>query len=358
MSALAGSTSIADMVVSTLSMLDKRKWTDLSSDLRRFTFSDQLLDEKKRKYSDGITLTTNITYRNNGQAAFVSLGQLDDYNFVDVAASGTLPWKYAKWDYAYDERLIAQNSGESQILDYVKIQRNAGLMSNMELFEASFWIGSPVAGDNESPCSINSHIVWNATESTEGVPTGGNATGSTAGFILDSTDTRWNTKWKNFSFTYANPTIPDLVSDIRNGMEFSDFYSPSKIEGVPTNTRPERGLYCNYATMAPLEVLADNRNQNLGSDLATHDGDVFIRKIPVKSVPKLAGRTTSMPFYGINWNEIYPCYLEGWYMKMGALRRAPLQYNMITQRADTQYNVRAVNRRGSFIVAKSDPVLS
>ncbi len=358
MSALAGSTSIADMVVSTLSMLDKRKWTDLSSDLREFTFSDGLLDEKKRKYDSGITMTTNITYRNNGQAAFVSLGQLDDFNFVDVAASGTLPWRYAKWDYAYDERLIAQNSGEAQILDYVKIQRNAGLMANMELFESSFWIGGPQDNDTEHPCSINSHIVWYATESSEGSPTGGNATGKTGGFILDSTDTRWSTKWKNFTFTYTNPTIPDLVKKVRDGMEFSRFYSPSKLEGVPANTKPDRGLYTNYTVASPLEVLADNRNENLGSDLAMHDGDVFIRKVPVKTVPKLASRSTSLPIYGINWNEIYPCYLNGWYMKAGDLMRAPLQRNMLTQRVDTQYNVRAVNRRGSFIVAKSDPTIS
>lgn len=346
--------TFTDLVNSTLPDLDRDIVTDLSSDLRKFTFADQLLDEKKRSYDSGISLRTNVVYRNNGQAANVLPGQLDDVNNVEVSAYGTIDWRMCKTDYCFDQRLAAQNSGAAQIFDMIKAQYHAGIMAQLELWESNAWIGSPVAGDVTTPCSINSFIVYSATDSTEGVPTGGNATGSTAGFILDSTNVSYGAKWKNYCMTYTNPTLPDLVRKIRDCMEFSDYYSPSYAKY--TNARPDRGMYTNYGVLSELESLVRAQNENLGTDLAMHDGDVFIRKIPVKSVPKLASRTTSMPVYGIDWKSIYPCYLNGWFMKKSKLKESALDHNLLVQFLDTQYNWRAKNRRSSFLVAKSDPV--
>lgn len=102
------------------------------------------------------------------------------------------------------------------------------------------------------------------------------------------------------------------------------------------------GLLHRLHGVGHLEEVLEAQNDNLGNDVASKDGAVQFRRIPVEWVPWFDNNSgtvdTTNPIYGINWTVFKPCFLSGEYMKETKVAPHPLHHRTITQFIDCSYN--------------------
>ncbi len=338
---------IADLVNGTLQDTDAGNLVDLSSDLQEYVFADELLDSKKVKYDSGKSLQINLMTDDGGQARNTTLTSTDNYNIVNVLATGSIPWRTANTFWAVDMRVVDMNKGAAQITDYMMTQRATSWVSWAKLEEQNFWTG-PADGttDVTSPFGVRYYIVYNATEGFNG---GDPFSGVGAAGILTASQPRW----KNYTANYTAISKDDLVRKIRKAMGKTNFISPKKA-GL-TKKELKYGMYTNLDVELELETQLQKQNDNLGSDLAQYDGQVHIRKVPLTRVPFFDSYTTSNPVYLIDWTTFYPCYLEGWYAKQTGAREVKGAHNQVAVDVDFVRNFKCENRRKQCLIAMADP---
>ena len=330
----------ADLVTVTLNELGRNRFTDLMSKYMRTIAMKRLMKKKKMTFKAGPEIEFRVITDTNGSFRFTGIGQVDQVDIPNVMDFGKIPWRHATWNYAWDKRFLAMNSSPAKIVDYIKTQRIAALGDAIKGLEVAFWR----VPDEDGPDAfgIPVYLVKNNTEGYEGtVPSGWSA-------VANLSPTQY-ARWRNWTAQYTDPTEDDLIVKIRKAFEYTDF-NPL-VDEVPTyNLGDDYGLYTNYATLGPLERLLDHRNDNLGTDLAKHDGKVMIRRTPVVFVLELDEDTTN-PVYGINWGVTHCVGLRGWYMNETVIDRQPGQHTMGAVHTDLTYNLICHDRRQNFVLA-------
>src|SRR6185369_14933293 len=105
-----------------------------------------------------------------------------------------------------------------------------------------------------------------------------------------------------------------------------------------------RQYYTNQSVKHTFSNVADSRNDNLGPDVAKHDGIVTFRNALLNYVPALDADTTN-PFYQLNWNVFKCCVKQGWFQRKTFLKPVPGKRNQIGVASDTWMNMACWNRR-------------
>jgi hypothetical protein len=331
---------INDLVTTTLRDLERLKWADIATDLQNHVFMNEILDEQKVKFESGYGHQFNLRVANNGQARHTGLFGTDNVNVADVMITGTVGWVHATTDYAIERREIAMNRDPAKIVDLIKTRRVAALADLAEELEPKGW-ANPTSGSDD-PFGVAHWIVKNATEGFNG----GAPSGYTAGAAGISSTTY--PRWKNWSAQYVARTKADLITKWRKALTKTNFKPPIE---HPSSARGKNryAQYTNYDVIADIETLAENQNQNLQNDLASKDGMVTVRRIPVTWAPYLDA-DTSDPIYGVNWAWFYPIFLKGEYMNETPMQQAPSQHTVSKVHIDLSYNYVCKNRRAQFVL--------
>jgi hypothetical protein len=276
-----------------------------------------------------------------GSAQNVGLAATDTVNIIDTMVQATADWRNTTANYAVIGQEISMNEEPSRVVELIKTRRIAALISMVELMEANFW-GPPVAlTDTLTPWGVNTWFVKNATQGFNGgVPSGYTTIG-----LNPTTYPRWN----NYTDAYTAVSRDDLIRKWRRAATFVDFRPP--VEGINTfNTGDQYGYYTNYGVIGPLEEALESQNDNLGNDVASRDGDVMFRRVPVMWVPKLEADTTN-PVYGINWGWFKTYILKGWWLRETRVPIYPGQHTLSAQFLDSTYNWICKNRRANFVIS-------
>lgn len=336
---------IADMVQSTQRDLGRMKWVDLAHDLQDFVVMPMILKKERIKFDGGTGSEFKAQTTTNGSARNTGLFAQDIVNQPDTLTKGFVPWRHTTCNYAYDEREVRMNANEYKIVDLVKTQRTSALGDLAEKLETNFWSKPADSTDLASPWGVPMHIVKNAT--TPGF-VGGNPTGFSDASGINSTAVP---RWKNWAGQYTTVSKSDLVAKMRKATTFTGFKSPVAVPSYDMgNVR--RTIYTNYAVIGALETLAEQQNDRLGPDVASMDGRVMFRRIPMQWVPFLEA-DTSNPVYGIDWSTFTTIFLRGEYLNEMAPIRAPKQHRVWEVHIDCSYNWRCHNRRRNFVLSLS-----
>jgi hypothetical protein len=336
---------ILDLVNTTLPHLGRGKFTDLSTDLNNFHALTMLQKKENVDFIKGQANRLNFVTGNNGSAHARGLYEEDSYDVVDVTTKGTLPWRHYSWYYAFDRVEDELNdSDDEQILKLLKIRRHSGLMSLAEILETDFW-GKPAAStDEETLWGVRMYIVPNATTGFNG----GNPSGFTTGTALDSTVV---TRYKNWTAQYTNISNDDLVFKMRQAILRTNFQSPvSTAEARKIGER--KVMYGNQDVYLDLSELVRQNNENLGSDLAKYEGDIYVAKCPFRYVAKLNGESTD-PIIGINWDALKFFALKGEYLREDKARQHPRQHTVMVVDGDLTCNLGCSDRRSCFSIDKA-----
>lgn len=341
-------TGIADLVATTINELNPLRFTDITSALQRHIVMKRLLKKNKVIFT-GQEFQWDIMTNNNGSAEWKGLYSQDNVNVPDVMTQAKVPWRHITWNWAIEHREISINSGSPQrIVELAQTRRMAAFISAVEAFETAAW-RCPASTDDVRPYGIPYWIVKSATAATYTNNDGFNGTAGSGYTVVGNVNPTTYARWRNYAAPYSAITPEDLMAAWRRAATKTDFESP--MEGMPVfNTGDDYAYYTNYAVLGPLEVLLTAQNENLGTDLASMDGKVVFRRVPVVYVPALEDDTTG-PVYGINWGEFKTAGLKGEWNRESVVPMVANQHNVAATHTDCSLNWFTFNRRRHFVLS-------
>ena len=342
-------TDIVDLTVTGLQNLDKPNLVQLATNYQKYPVMNQLM-RQERVIKGGWGLKWDINMQTDDAAQNVGLYQVDNVNVGDGVVQAAVDWRHTNVPWAFDIREPVMNGGAERIVDILKVRRDRAVIDYAEKMEKNFW-ESPAASTNTTdPWGVPYWLVW-TSPGTAGFLGGNNSayTGGPAGVNRTT-----YSQWKNYQDTYVNVTKADLIRKIRKAMTFTHFMPPTGLTSPsPIRRAPDYAMYTLYTVVQQAEELAESQNDRLGPDIASMDGRVSIRGVPLTWTPYLEGRTGT-PIYGINWAASHFVVLPGFFMRM-SVNPAPNQHLSTHNHVDTTYNFRMQDCRQNFVIATTDP---
>lgn len=346
---------IADLVLLTLKELGRGRWSDLTSDLQEHIFLPRILKEKRVQFAGSMGPRRQVMTQDSGAARHVGLYSRDSTNVVDVMTYAHVGWRHTETHYTYDEREPEFNSGPAQIVDIIKVRRAASLLSLAKLMEETWWSRPGPADDLTTPFGVYYWIVkWITGTATPGfLGANGNPVGTDdvtitggAGNLSSATYTRW----ANWAGRFQDITKDDLIQKMRRAARKTRFRSPISMPSYKRGN-DNYGLYSTIAVVEGLETVAEQQNDQLGSDIASKDGEVLFHGRPINWVPQLDENDEGDLIMGINWSTIYPFFQRGEYLKESGPLRAPEQHRVRNIFVDLTWNTMCDDRRPHWILS-------
>lgn len=318
----------------------RRKWVDISLEHAKFVAS-RINDSKKVRRRGGPDLRHTLQVLTPDTARASGMYAQDITNVQELATEMVVPWAMYTNNWSYDILEPLFQSDRETIFD-VLLMREHACMSGLAMLRERWLWGEPSSSADQRALGIP-YWVRKASSATTGTFGGGNPTGSgLTGGCGGVSSTTYPT-WRNWHFTYAAPTVDDLVKKIKDALWNTDFDPPDKYDRLvfgPDDT----ALFTTRSVLEPLERLAESRNDNLGADLAKYVNKVVIAGIPIEAVHYLENNDTSDPVYGINFRHFRPFVKTGVDM-LRTFKHAPLQRHVRQYHYDTAGNYMMLDRR-------------
>lgn len=341
---------IADFVENTLKKFERFKWTDISLELQEYIAMSRMLTDKKVGFDGGEQLQWQVKVQNLGNAKNTGLYDTDNLAGQDLTKHAKVPWAFQTTHFIYDEREEAFQSTPERIVSLIKLRQHAAMCDLAELMEENFW-GKPA--DDSTPAEQLKPFglqYWVVPSGTQGF-NGTNPSGFTSGAGGLSSTTYPN--WANYTDEYTTVGKTDLVRKWRRAATFTKFMAPIP---YPDTARggDKLGYFTKYSVLGTLEEILEQQNDKLGNDIASKDGKVLFRSVPVHWAPYLEENfPVSDPIYGINWSVFYPVFKTGEYMKRGKPVPSPTQHRVKAVHTDNSCQFKCTDRRRLFVIRKA-----
>ena len=341
-------TDIADVVTTTLNELGEMKFTDLMSDYQSTIALKRIMRKNKMTFRAGPEVQFNVIFDHNDSARFVGIGETDVVNIKNVMTTGKVPWRHITWNWSIERREIAMNRSPRMIVDLTKTRRISSFGSAIIKFEQALW-KVPATTDTKSPYGIPYYVVKSNTAATTANADGFNGLVPSGYTLVANLNPTTYPRWGNYATQYTVVSKADFVRKARRMAEYTD-WMPLVDEIPEYNTGDDYGQYTNYALLGALEEVLESQNDNLGTDLASMDGKVMLRRRPVTFVKELDLDTTN-PFYSINWGEMKAMGLAGEWMNETVIPIQPGQHTISATHTDCTFNMFCRNRRRNGVLA-------
>lgn len=338
---MAAPTSFADLVASTLNELGPYDAVQqIAQEKQDYEVLPRWFKQDKIELGSGVAIQRSLMVANNGAARHAAPTAVDQVNLADVLKNITVQWVHAdtSWMVIYQHALM--NRDPSAILNQIKAQRTAAMLSLHEEMENKAWGDAPASTNTDDPWGIKYWIVKNATEGfTGGSPTGDNLI---AGLNLTTLPTAGH--YKNWSNTYTAITPTDLMPKWRKMHRQTRFRSPVDMKDYMTGSGDDYRYYTNDAGIAGIEeVLAAQADLSI-RDVYSVDGmSATFKGNPIRWIAALDS-DTSNPVYAVNHSVFQPVCLKGDNLRE-TRNMAPRNHNIEQYFVDLSYNFLCVDRR-------------
>lgn len=350
---------ITDLVNLTLKDLGRDKITNLMNGLQEYYAMPRLLRDGV-SYDSGTALQWQLALTNSGAAKMTGLYNVDTPNVDDVTATATIPWKFMNTSYAFDRRELAMNGDPARIFELLQIRRADAFASAADLLESQFW-GIPSSSSDQ--LSLNGVNYWMPCASA--VDTGSFLSANNSGFSdiagLDATAAA-NARWRHFTASYGSYTKEESASGLNDAVTQRMRLAMRKTHFMPPVALPEYSTGDNYFIATTLNVLqrleeaVEAQNESLGNDIASKDGKVLFRNVPMLWVPQIDsgeggsykqadGTAATDPILGVNLGVLKPTFLRGEFMREEAAETSTNQHNVFHVQIDSTLNVKCTDRR-------------
>lgn len=345
-----------DLITTTLRELERTEWADIVVDLQEHICLPYLLKKKRVEFGSGYGYQFNVRVGTNSPAQNVLVNAVDAPTTADMFVVGTGNYRITNTYWLVNEIEIDANRSPARLVNLMQGKRVDAMTSLADKMEDNFW-GKPTdSTDVLTPRGVQYWIVSNASNGFNGgIPTGF----SDVAGISPTTYPRW----KNYTGRYVTMNKTDGIRKIRRAMTKTNFRPPVPYPSSvgesydKTGYEPNRFmLYSTYGTDASpgtiptCEEILESQNDDLGNDVASRDGEVTIRRCPLRWAPWLDANTSTNPVYGFDWNTWMIYFLEGNYMKETDVKPYPFNHRTYCQYTDLVYDFVCKDRRKNFIV--------
>ena len=345
--------SIGDLVNGVLSKWDKMKYTDLTGDYQYYIAVPKILKDKKITVEGGATFSWQVMKGVSGNAKAVLPYETDTPNQTDQLIQASSGWYHVRSSHSYDEIEMSMNdAGSEKIIDLIKVRRADARISLAQMLEARMWqLPNTDSNSKEQFKGVPYSVMYSASTGFNG----GNPTGFSDCYGISAST---YARWRNYTAQYTNVNRDDLLEKLRQAMWSSAFKSPLVPAPDDLSTGDDPAIYVNYATLALMRQMAEDRNENLGFDLGYNKGTLMCNGAPIEAVPYWdanATITTAAPVIGINWGSYKCATLKGRYMKEEPAIRSGTQSAVWTVFVNASLQMKCTDRRRQFMLAKSAP---
>jgi hypothetical protein len=275
----------------------------------------------------------------------------EDFNRYESVVQSNINWSMQRAGWIFDEREQELNAGPEQIVDLQKIERYKCLVAQAKFYESAVWDRpvKPVTANDDYPILGIPYWITKGGTTTNAGFLGGVLSGwGTDVGGLSPTDIP---EWNNYAGLYTEVTPADLIAKVRTAMDLCGFEAPVPApSGAMHPGKPRFTLHTNQRVKQALENLIINQNTDNGNDLASRDGKVTIRGVPVEYVPYLDNDATD-PLYGIDWDTMKWAVKGNWFMKETKIGRHPRNEMVMVGRFHSIDQLFCENRRNNFVFA-------
>jgi hypothetical protein len=284
----------------------------------------------------------------SNSARFVGLGAEDVIDITNQMGTGTVPWRHATWNWAWDFREPLMNRSPSRIVELIRTRRIASIGSMIELFERALW-RAVATTDDTTVFGVPMWIVKSNTAATLANNNGFNGLAPSGYTTVAGINPTTDTRWRNYATQYTTVSKSDLVQKWRRMAEYTNF--EPLVENTPQYDTGERTeFYTNYAVSGTLVELLEAQNENLGVDIAPYEGKAMFMRTPLNVVPELDNDTTN-PVYQVDWGVFGVRGLSGAWMKETNVPMVSGQHTVSATHGDTSLNTICVDRRKCGVLA-------
>jgi hypothetical protein len=317
-----------------------------------FHFLDLFADKVKMK--GGTNISGQISLDEGGNAQWTDLFGTKTPAVADHTAPYTVPWKHITTDWSYDRREPEMQGTEEEIFDIIENRRIQEMQRFCRMIENAAWT---------FPTSPTSPEVWGfptwltkAEGATSGGfyggrPDGGTNWSSVAGIIPatandgQSTVSGGKDLWRSYVASYTAVNT-ELLKRIRRAFKYCDFEAPRQMKLADAISKSQYRVFADLDNVVELESLAEQRNENFGSQLIMYEGTSMLGRAPVFGVKQLDSDADD-PFYGINFSKFELLAMNGEYFRLGDPRRRDAQPSVVTLDLDLSFQIRCLNRRNA-----------
>jgi hypothetical protein len=341
-------TEILDLVEGTLYNLGPPRFQQIAQEIQGYEVMSKWLKKDKVTEDHGIGIQRALMTKLAGAARHIGLAEVDNVDVADLMDNVQIPWRHAETHWAFERREALMNRGKALIFKIIKPRRCGAMIDLAAELEEKAW-ASPGASNTTDPYGIPYWVVSNSSTGFNGGAPSGH---TTVGGINPTTET----KWKNYTGTFAAVTKTDLVAKLRTAHRKIRWRSPVNIQEFRSGRSGGRlRLYTDEANIQDFEDIGEAQNENLGRDIASMDETITFRKHPIIWVPYLDDNSpvSSNPVYMIDHAVFFPVVLAGDFLRESKPAIKADQHNVFVVFVDLSYNFLCIDRRRNAVLYKA-----
>jgi hypothetical protein len=344
----------ADLIKSVRKSRKLGKWTYAMSDLQRYWAFARMRNRANVDIIPTYSHEWDINMSTAGNARSQSTLTSDTTAQTPTMQTAYVNLRHQQTSYTYTrDQLMANgmgtpgNAAAQKLWNFIQKERVNAWVDLAELMEGDFW-GTPTHPTTDTTTPYG--LLYGLCTSTSGAA----ASTGAGGFLGTVPNANFTTVYNvnpttyprhaNWTHQYVNVTRDDLIYKMKRGAYKTRFRPPVK---APTNPAPgdvRTAFYTNFAVSNEIENKLEDRNENLGTDLAKFQNKAHLKSAPIEVVPKLDADTNN-PVYQVDWAAVEIKYLKGFHFNESDPKVNGDKHNVLESFVDAQWGIAIEDRR-------------
>jgi len=338
-----------DLIQGTLEHMDRPNFQMIATDLTEYVVMPDMFHRDVARIESGKTVKEQIMVSHKESAQNTGLYHEDTFVMEDNLQDMETEWRFTTDNYIFDHNEIAINGGAAQIVPMLQKKRLNMLLSLTVKLETNFF-GKPAnSSDLTTPWGLQYWLKPPEASAALGF-SGGDITGFAAGPGGLSSNTY--TKWKNYNGRYATFDDDGLVAALKKTARNTSFKAPVRVKGQ-MDEKITRRIWTGEGVIEAIDLLAQSKNDNLGTDLNTFgDKGVTFKRTPFTYVPQIDVDFSDDDIFMIDTNTMYIVILADGNMKESKPMEVKGRHNVRAVHMDFAWNLHCKNRRNQAWLKK------
>jgi len=308
-----------------------------------------MLSVAKSMVSSGKGILGRLMVTANGNGAFVGVNDKDPTaGFADGMVETFAPWRHFTFNFGFNDYLVKENSGVSQIIDYLQELRAQAYIDSREKLEKAVWSAPSSANDNLSPLGLKFWLGASQTQGYNGTFAYSSIPGAT---LVDQAAypaaKNWTDKWTALSNDGFTKVIRKALTKI-NWQTVSD---------VPVRGKAKKVILMGNDLLEEVTSIAEKNNDQLGPDLATYSGMVTIRGVPIIGCAYIDAEAVEADrnkVYLVDATSFQTKFLAGSeFTEMGPTQLKETAHHQWKVDVDATFNIMCSNPRRHAVISKT-----
>ena len=335
--------------------------------LHHFEVCDYWLKQAAKTSTGGVKAEFDVTYRENGSAAWVKPGAVRTPTLTDCTVTMSMPFVGLTCNYSITDTELNENAGPAKMWDLLPVKRNPAIMDALKELESRAWEAPEDSADAEHARGVPYHVTPIVSGETAGfngdLPFYKDATEATTYQDIDVSSSTYS-RIRNYNDRWTNDDGDITEEDMEKlGNMFLKLHwaQPTHLSELSQPVFAKFRIYACLTIINGLAKFVRTMNSQMGGDGGryyglgvTDTGKLTLFGYPVTWIEKLDDDDTH-PLYMLNLEELVPIFDRNANFYEYRAMNDVSQPDVWTTHVDAKLNFATRNRRAlgmiSYVVA-------